>query len=289
MAKERGRNRVQLYQQTDVDLARQYGDILWVSRLTDALNNDKFQLYCQPILPLSSSVSESRYYEILLRLQDQNGNLAPPGAFIPAAERFDMIALLDRWVVDHVFDYLRQYKHSQGLRLSINLSGKSLGDKSFLDHIERRIKNGDIEGKMICFEITESAAVPSLSTARHFITTLKKLGCRFSLDDFGSGMSSFAYLKTLPVDTLKIDGSFIKDIVIDPVVSTMVKAINEIAHTMNLQTVAEYVETESLLKELKRMEIDYAQGYHICKPFPIIELINNDESLLMRDDITGTH
>jgi Amt family ammonium transporter len=200
-----------------------------------------------------------------------------------------MIALLDRWVVDHVFDYLRQYKHSQGLRLSINLSGKSLGDKSFLDHIERRIKNGDIEGKMICFEITESAAVTSLSTARHFITTLKILGCRFSLDDFGSGMSSFAYLKTLPVDTLKIDGSFIKDIVIDPVVSTMVKAINEIAHTMNLQTVAEYVETESLLKELKRMEIDYAQGYHICKPFPIIELINNDESLLMRDDITGTH
>jgi diguanylate cyclase (GGDEF)-like protein len=288
MAKERGRNRVQLYQQTDEDLARQHGDMLWVSRLTDALNNDKFQLYCQPIVPLSNTASGSSHYEILLRLQDQNGNLAPPGAFIPAAERFDMIALLDRWVVDHVFDYLRQCKHSQTLRLSINLSGKSLSDKSFLDHIEHRIRNGDVEGYKICFEITESAAVTSLSTALHFINTLKVLGCRFSLDDFGRGMSSFTYLKTLPVDYLKIDGSFIKDIVIDPVVSTMVKAINEIAHTMNLQTVAEYVETEPILKELQQMNIDYAQGYHICKPFPIVELTDSDEWLMRHTDTTDT-
>jgi diguanylate cyclase (GGDEF)-like protein len=277
IAKERGRNRVQLYKQTDEDLARQYGDMLWISRLTDALKNDKFQLYCQPMVSLSSTAAEPNHYEILLRLQDQDGNLAPPGAFIPAAERFDLIALLDRWVVDHVFDCMQQCGHSQGLRLSINLSGKSLGDKSLLEHIESRVKNGDVEGHEICFEITESAAVTSLSAARHFIATLKVLGCRFSLDDFGRGMSSFSYLKTLPVDYLKIDGSFIRDIVIDPVVNVMVKAINEIAHTMNLKTIAEFVESQAILNELQQMDIDYAQGYHICEPFPISELMDNGD------------
>jgi diguanylate cyclase (GGDEF)-like protein len=281
IAKERGRNRVQLYKQTDEDLARQYGDMLWVSRLTDALNNDKFQLYCQPMVSLSSTAADPNHYEILLRLQDQDGNLAPPGAFIPAAERFDMIALLDRWVVDHVFDYLQQWGQSQGLRLSINLSGKSLGDRSLLDYIESRVKNGDVEGHEICFEITESAAVTSLSAARHFIATLKVLGCRFSLDDFGRGMSSFSYLKTLPVDYLKIDGSFIRDIVIDPVVKVMVKAINEIAHTMNLKTIAEFVESQPILNELQHMDIDYAQGYHICEPFPISQLVDNGDWCLV--------
>jgi diguanylate cyclase (GGDEF)-like protein len=287
MAKEQGRNRVQLYRQTDADLARQHGDMLWVSRLTDALNNDKFQLYCQPIVSLSSTAAEPNHYEILLRLQDQNGNLAPPGAFIPAAERFDMIALLDRWVVEHVFDCLQHCRQSQGLRLSINLSGKSLGDKSFLDYIESRVRHGDVEGHEICFEITESAAVTSLSTACHFITTLKQLGCRFSLDDFGRGMSSFSYLKTLPVDYLKIDGSFIKDIVIDPVGRAMVNAINEIAHTMNLQTVAEFVESQPILNELQRMNIDYAQGYHICKPFPVDKLVGQIDWPLVNAGGTG--
>jgi diguanylate cyclase (GGDEF)-like protein len=278
MAKEMGRNRVQLYKQSDEDLARHYGDMLWVTRLTDALNNDRFQLYCQPIVSLSTSTSEPNHYEILVRLQDQNGNLAPPGAFIPAAERFDMIALLDRWVVDHVFDYLQQIRQTQNLRFSINLSGKSLGDKSLLDYLEGRIRNGDVEGHEICFEITESAAVTSLSTARRFIATLKVLGCRFSLDDFGRGMSSFSYLKTLPVDYLKIDGSFIKEIVADPVGREMVNAINQIAHTMNLKTIAEFVESQPTLNELQHMGIDFAQGYHICEPFPIIELADNGKS-----------
>jgi diguanylate cyclase (GGDEF)-like protein len=280
MAKELGRNRVQLYRKTDADLVRQHGDMLWVTRLSEALNNDSFQLYCQPIAPLSTSVSEPSHYEILVRLQDQNGNISPPGAFIPAAERYDMIALLDRWVVDHAFDCLPQCRQSQGIRFSINLSAKSLGDKSLLDYIERRIRNGDVRGQEICFEITESAAVTSLSAARHFITTLKVLGCRFSLDDFGRGMSSFSYLKTLPVDYLKIDGSFIKEIVVDPVGRAMVNAINQVAHTMNLQTIAEFVESQAILNELQQMEIDYAQGYHICKPFPINELTDNDESHL---------
>jgi diguanylate cyclase (GGDEF)-like protein len=280
MAKELGRNRVQLYKKSDEDLARQHGDMLWVTRLSEALNNDRFQLYCQPIAPLSISESDPSHYEILVRLQDQNGNLSPPGAFIPAAERYDMIALLDRWVIDHVFDYLQQCRQRKRVRFAINLSAKSLGDMSLLDYIESRIRSGDVSGQEICFEITESAAVTSLSAARHFITSLKELGCHFSLDDFGRGMSSFSYLKTLPVDYLKIDGSFIKEIVVDPVGRAMVNAINQVAHTMHLQTIAEFVESQAIMNELQQMEIDYAQGYHICKPFPISELTDNDESHL---------
>ncbi len=276
MAKERGRNRVQLYRQTDEDLVRQHGDMLWVTRLTEALDNDKLELFCQPIVPVSSSSPQYHHFEILVRLREHNGDLIPPGAFIPAAERYNMIALLDRWVVDHAFDYLQQHKSSRKLRFSINLSGRSLSDEGFLEHIENRIKNGDIHGHEVCFEITESAAVTSLSTALHFMESLRTLGCRFSLDDFGRGMSSFSYLKTLPVDYIKIDGSFVREIIIDPVGQAMVNAINQIAHTMNLKTIAEFVESQPILDELQRLKIDYAQGFHICKPFPITDLANNN-------------
>jgi diguanylate cyclase (GGDEF)-like protein len=275
MAKERGRNRVQLYLKTDEDLARQHGETLWISRITEALNNDKFELYCHPIVSVSPAGSPSHHYEVLLRLREHNGDLIPPGAFIPAAERYNMICLVDRWVVDHIFDYLQRQRLTSRLRFSINLSGKSLGDKALLEHIERRLRNGDVGKHEICFETTESAAIISLATARHFMESLKLLGCYFSLDDFGRGMSSFSYLKTLPVDCLKIDGSFIRNIIIDPVARAMVNAINQIAHTMKLQTIAEYVENQPILDELQRLEIDYAQGFHICKPFPITELANN--------------
>lgn len=272
MAKERGRNRVQLYQKTDEDLARQHGDMLWVTRITDALNNNKFELFCHPIVPISSTGTELSHYEILVRLREQNGSLTPPGAFIPAAERYDMITLVDRWVVDHTFDYLLKHRRTDSLRFSINLSGKTLGDKSLLAHIENRIRNGDVSGHEICFEITESAAVISLGTARRFMETLKTLGCLFSLDDFGRGMSSFSYLKTLPVDYVKIDGSFISDIVIDPLGRAIVNGINQIAHTMKLETIAEFVESQSVVEALQQLKIDYAQGFHICMPFPISEL-----------------
>jgi Amt family ammonium transporter len=152
-----------------------------------------------------------------------------------------------------------------------------LGDQALAEHIENRIRNGDVEGHDICFEITESAAVSSLSTAYHFMESLKTVGCRFSLDDFGRGMCSFSYLKSLPVDYLKIDGSFIREITVDPVGRAMVNAINQIAHTMGLQTIAEFVENQSILDELQLMEVDYAQGFHICEPFPITDLAHNSE------------
>ncbi len=275
MAKDRGRNQVQLYRKTDQDLAYQQGEMLWVARITEALNSDKFDLFCHPIVPISSSGSKPHHYEILLRLREQNGDLTPPGAFIPAAERYNMIPQMDRWVVDHAFDYLKQRQQLERLRFSINLSGKSLGDKALLEHIAKRLRNNDAGKHKICFEFTESAAVIALAEARHFIESLKVLGCCFSLDDFGRGMSSFSYLKTLPVDYLKIDSSFIRDIVIDPVDHAMVNAINQIAHTMQLQTIAKFVESQPILDELQRLEIDYAQGFHICEPFPISELSRN--------------
>jgi diguanylate cyclase (GGDEF)-like protein len=275
MAKERGRNRVQLYRKTDEDLARQHGEMLWITRLTEALNHNKLELFCHPIIAISPSEPKQPHYEILLRMRMENGDLTPPGAFIPAAERYNMITLLDRWVVDHAFDYLQQRQQGKKIRLSINLSGKSLGDLVLLEHIENRLKNGDVGDNEICFEITESAAIISLSAARHFMECLKVLGCYFSLDDFGRGMSSFFYLKALPVDYLKIDGSFIREIVSDPVARAMVNAINQIAHTMQLKTIAEYVESQSILDELLIMEIDYVQGFHFCTPFPITELSNN--------------
>ncbi|MES9991301.1 MAG: EAL domain-containing protein [Candidatus Thiodiazotropha sp.] len=277
MAKERGRNRVQLYKKTDQDLARQHGDMLWITRITEALNRDLFELYCHPIVAVAPTRVEQNHYEILVRLRQKNSDLIPPGAFIPAAERFDMITLVDRWVVDHAFDYLKQHQQEKRLRFSINLSGKSLSDKGLLEHIEKRIIDGDVEGHEICFEITESAAVISLGTARRFIQSLKAYGCYFSLDDFGRGMSSFSYLKTLPVDYIKIDGSFISDIVIDSLGRAIVNSINQIAHTLKLQTIAEFVEDQATLEELQRLQIDYAQGFHICKPFPISELSKHVE------------
>jgi diguanylate cyclase (GGDEF)-like protein len=275
MAKEMGRNRVQLYEKTDQELARRHGDMLLITRITDALNKDRFELFCHPIVPVSLCSSEHLHYEILVRMRESNGDLTPPGAFIPAAERYDKINLVDRWVVDHAFDYLQQYQHPRKLRFSINLSGKTLSDKGLLEHIENRISNGDMAGHEICFEITESAAVHSLGTARRFMDSLKSYGCLFSLDDFGRGMSSFSYLKTLPVDYVKIDGSFVTDIVINPLGRAIVNSINDIAHTMNLKTIAEFVESQAIVEELRRLKIDYAQGFHICMPFPISELSNH--------------
>jgi diguanylate cyclase (GGDEF)-like protein len=272
IAKESGRNRVQLYRKTDEDLARRHGDMLLMTRINEALNKDRFELYCHPIVPVSHSSPDYFHYEILVRMRERNGDLTPPGAFIPAAERYDMIKLVDRWVIDHTFDYLLHHERPGKLRFSINLSGKTLSDKGLLEHIENRIQNGDIGKHEICFEITESAAVISLGTARRFMESLKQYGCLFSLDDFGRGMSSFSYLKTLPVDYVKIDGSFIKDIVIDPLGRAIVNSINEIAHTMNLQTIAEYVENQAIVEELQRLKIDHAQGFHICMPFPLSKL-----------------
>ena len=218
--------------------------------------------------------------EILLRMEDGHGKTSPPGAFISAAERYDLMTAIDRWVVKETFRSFKSLssKFAPG-RLqtcAINLSGKSLGDRDFMKYVRKKLRKYAIPPDRICFEITETAAIANLPDAISFMGVLKKVGCRFALDDFGSGLSSFAYLKNLPVDYLKIDGNFIKNLNEDPIDQAMVQAINNIGHVMGLKTIAEYVETPVIEKHLRAMGLDYVQGYAIAKPMPIEHLMANN-------------
>lgn len=243
----------------------------WVTRIHSALEKNQFLLTYQPIAPTRNGDSHGTHYELLLRMMGEDQTQVMPGYFLPAAERYDLIGDLDHWVTQTAFRGLASHpEHLERLFLcSINLSGPSLGDGDFLRSIIRQLEQNDIPAEKICFEITETAAIIHLPSATRFIRELRQLGCRFALDDFGSGLSSFAYLKNLPVDFLKIDGLFVKDIVEDPIDLAVVKSINEIGHVMGKQTIAEFVENESILGKIRELGIDYAQGYHIGRPQPI--------------------
>jgi EAL domain-containing protein (putative c-di-GMP-specific phosphodiesterase class I) len=196
---------------------------------------------------------------------DADNNIIPPFTFIPSAERYNLMPAIDKWVIDHAFLYLQQ----RPTLITINISGNSLGDNDFLVHVKHKLHEYQIDPSNICFEITETSAITHLTTAEHFIRELKKLGCRFALDDFGSGLSSFTYLKNLSVDYLKIDGSFVREINDNPIDYVMVKAINEVGHAMGITTIAEFVENEEILKTLRTIGVDFAQGYGIDKPSPL--------------------
>ena len=275
-AKDEGRNRIHVYREDDAELAKRHGEMQWVARIQRALEEQRFHLNFQPISPVNSSRQEGTHYELLLRMQDEEGHTVLPGAFLPAAERYNLATKLDGWVVRTAFEWLgKNPKHLEQLYLcEINLSGQSLGDSEFLELVVRQLRESAIPPEKVCFEVTETAAITNLTSATHFIQTLKGVGCQFALDDFGSGLSSFAYLKTLPADFLKIDGLFVKDIADDPTDLAMVKSINEIGHTMGKRTVAESVENAAILQKLKErgIGVDYAQGYHIGRPKPIAEL-----------------
>lgn len=272
-AKEGGRNRVHLYQPDDDRLLEQHGQMQWVTRLQAALDQDRLRLYVQPIVPLNAPDRNRMHFEILVRLEE-NGKIIQPGAFLPAAERYGLMPRIDQWVVNNTLAWLgdryRRHGRLDGV-YCINLSGASLSDERFRQTVRTTLEQSGLPGGVICFEITETAAVANLSKVVHFIREVKQLGCAFSLDDFGCGLSSFAYLKTLPVDFLKIDGSFIKDIERDPIDMAMVQAINTIGHTMGLQTIAEFVETESVMNRLVELGLDYAQGYLLGEPRPLGE------------------
>ena len=272
-AKEKGRNRIHVFSPTDEALAERQGEMQWVEKIRLGIEENRFQLYGQLIVP-TSQIEEGLHFETLLRYQDQQGNIIPPGAFLPAAERYNIAPALDRWVISSLFEYLSTTPgFIERLELcSVNLSGLSLSDESMLDFIGEQFRKWQIPTYKICFEITETAAISNLSYAKHFIDTLRKRGCLFSLDDFGSGLSSFAYLKNLPVDFLKIDGLFVKDILEDKIDWTMVKAINEVGHVMNKKTIAEFVENQNIFELLKTLGVNYAQGYGIAKPVPLREL-----------------
>lgn len=272
MAKEKGRNRVQIYHDDDSELSTRFGEMAWIQRLHMALEDNRFCLYSQEIAALGREAGQGTgHIEILLRLRDESGRMILPDSFIPAAERYGMMTTLDRWVVQNVFKIIADCltsNHRQGplAVCAINLSGTSIGDDAFLEYLRQQFQIYAIPPELICFEITETSAIANLGSAIRFINELKSLGCRFSLDDFCAGMSSFAYLKHLPVDFLKIDGSFVKDMLDDPVNRAMVEVINHIGHVMGKQTIAEFVESPQIEQALLEIGVDYAQGYVIERP-----------------------
>jgi diguanylate cyclase (GGDEF)-like protein/PAS domain S-box-containing protein len=287
VAKDQGRNRVHVYHPEDLELARRHGEMQWVARINQALEEDRFCLSVQPIRALSdidpepgSSTPGSgshEYYELLLRMRDTSGRMVPPGAFLPAAERYSLSVRLDRWVVEKFFSWLDEHPEQLD-RLSmcsINLSGHSIADEEFLQFVISRLDGSNVPAEKLCFEITETAAITNLVSATRFITALKGWGCCFALDDFGSGLSSFAYLKQLDVDYLKIDGVFVKDMVTDPINLAMVKSINDIGQVMGKRTIAEFVENDDILEKLREVGVDYAQGYRIGRPTPLDRLLTH--------------
>lgn len=273
-AKEAGRNRLHIYSENDDELVRRNQQMRWVAKINDALEENYLELFCQKISPIQHQ-SEKRYFEILLRMQGNDGSLIAPEGFLPAAETYGLATKIDRWVFSNTLQWLAAHRNklSDIDLISLNISGQSISDKNFRRFVTDELKRTSVHPNRICIEITETAAIANLSSAVGFISELKKMGCRFALDDFGSGLSSFAYLKNLEVDILKIDGLFIKNIVDDPLGLAMVRSINEVGQTMGKKTIAEYVETSDILEVIREIGIDYAQGNYFGAPQPIGEMI----------------
>ncbi|MEG3986730.1 EAL domain-containing protein [Microcoleus sp. S28C3] len=270
-AKAKGRNCIHVYSLDDGELIRQRGERLVVSKISRALETNHFRLYFQKIVSISSSPS-LEHYEILLRMLDENGEIVAPNEFIPAAERYGLITKIDCWVIETFFSNYHNLSGQQVLTdglYTINISGASISNNQFMMFLIDQFPRYQIPPQSICFEITETAAIANFEQARYFMSELKKIGCRFALDDFGSGLSSFAYLINLPVDYLKIDGTFVKNISHNLISQAIVEGFNGIAHAMNLKTIAEFVEDETILEKLQEIGVDYAQGYGIGHPVPI--------------------
>jgi diguanylate cyclase (GGDEF)-like protein/PAS domain S-box-containing protein len=271
MAKDKGRNRVQMYTPESDEVTLRKGEMEWVNRIHRALAENRFCLYAQPVQRTRGDDVSPPYTELLLRLRGDEGELIPPTSFIPAAERYHLMPAIDRWVISSAFALLARQFDAGGAPegvFAINVSGASIGDDDFLDFVQAQFVRYAVPHASICFEITETTAVASLSKATEFMRALRGLGCRFALDDFGVGVSSFTYLKHLPVDYLKIDGSFVKDMLLDPVNHAMVEAIHRIGHIMGKKTIAESVENRDALKALRAIGVDYAQGFAIAVPAP---------------------
>jgi diguanylate cyclase (GGDEF)-like protein/PAS domain S-box-containing protein len=274
IAKEKGRNRVHVHVAGDEEHAIRQGEMHLVSEISSAIDEGRFTLHYQVIQPAAGKNEGGGFYELLVRMIGKNQEIIPPFKFISAAERFHLMQQVDRWVVRESLSFIRknqgQLQHDV---FSVNLSGQSIGSNEFIEFLVNEIDNSGIDASQLCFEVTETAAIANLKNASHLILELRKLGCTFSLDDFGSGLSSFAYLKNLNADYLKIDGGFIKDILLDSADAAMVESINQIGHVMGLRTIAEYVESEAIYKAVANMGVDYVQGFAIHKPEPLINLL----------------
>ncbi len=275
LAKDKGRNQVQVYQADDEEVTSRHGEMSWVSRITQCVEEDRFFLHCQRIVGLDDSAAgDNEYLELLLRMRDEQGRVVPPMAFIPAAERYHLMGSIDRWVVARALGCLAHINlnatsASRRLpRFGVNLSGISLSDPAFEDFMLQQFDKTGTAPSAICFEITETAAIANLARAARFIRRFRDLGCRFALDDFGTGLSSFAYLKSLPVDYLKIDGSFVRGIGEDRIDNAVIDAIHRLGKAAGARTIAECVENEATLERVREIGIDCAQGHFLHRPEP---------------------
>jgi diguanylate cyclase (GGDEF)-like protein len=268
-AKDQGRNRVCVYRSGDSDMATRRKEMGWVARITQALEEERFVLYHQSYLPLSEAAGPRLHFEVLLRMVDETGELVQPGSFLPAAERYNLMPAIDRWVVKKVFAGYRGLAAQRGgqpLTCAINLSGTTLNTEDFLDFVRGLAHENALPPQAICFEITEIAAINNLRKAVEFIKECRSMGFLFALDDFGTGTSSFGYLRSLPVDYLKIDGGFVRNLERDAIAKTMAETINSVGHIMGIKTIGEYAESPAIIEELRAMGVDYAQGYGVCRP-----------------------
>ena len=279
-AKDLGRNRVYIYENEDTELMRRHEEMHWATRINDALDNNRLRLYAQSICPIAKGGRGRVHLEILVRIESENGELIPPNAFIPAAERFNLMGKIDQRIIHDTFKFIASRRNETGDNIcySINLSGNSLNDEQLPHYIKSKLDEFKINPDIVCFEITETTAITNLHMAKKLMDELKTYGCWFALDDFGSGLSSFEYLKNLPVDYLKIDGCFVRDMVNNKIDHAMVAAINQIGHVMDIRTIAEFVENDQIIHKLKKLDVDYAQGYAISRPIPLEEVDIDDLS-----------
>lgn len=276
-AKDHGRDRVETFSNGDMSMVRRHGEVQIVASLREAISTNRFRLYAQPILPLAAGPSEPRF-EILIRMLTEEGELLPPAKFLPAAESYQLMPAIDRWVIEHALKELAQHAatlKNRVARFAINLSGQSVGDAECAAFVEQQILAAGIPADIVCFELTETAAVTHLERAEAFMQRLRNLGCQFALDDFGTGASSLAYLKSLPVSVLKIDGSFVRDALLNGRSDSMVKAVAQLARAMGITTVAEYVETDEIRIRMANLGVDYGQGFAIGKPVPLAEVLQD--------------
>lgn len=269
-AKDGGRNRIHVALPDDATIQDRRNQMQWIGRLEEALATNSFVLYVQPIVPVLDPL-QRRHYEVLVRLREQSGEIIPPMAFIPAAERYGFMPKLDRWVIDNTFKAFVKIRDegSEEVHFGVNISGSSMGDEKTKQFVRGLFGYYGVPYHVITFEITETEAISNMTNALSFINEFRELGCKFALDDFGCGLSSFSYLQNIPIDYLKIDGSFVHDIHLNAVNRAMVAAINDIAHVMSIETICEFVENMAVMYVLDELEVDYAQGYHIGKPAPI--------------------
>jgi len=283
-AKDRGRGRVEIYQSADESIVKRLDEIQIIGNIRTALAEDRLELYAQPIASLTESTAATKF-EVLVRMLDENGDAIEPGQFISAAERFQIMPDLDRWVVGKSIAMLDEHQSdaNQRPRVAINLSGQSLGHSEFVSFLRKRLNESRVSPEQICFEITETVAIANLKQAQAFVREFRALGCQFALDDFGTGLSSFTYLKLFPVNALKIDGSFIKDIEQNEISRSMVIAISEIAKVMELETVAEFVGNANSTEILREMGIGWIQGHYVGKPRPLVDYMTKSNGATVRD------